>query len=81
LATVTDDFPEINADETPTVKGPPAENDSNSETNGKTKGTKGAVTPVKKESTKPAADKNAASTNLPKAAKSGPAIWKTKPKT
>jgi cell division protein FtsI (penicillin-binding protein 3) len=81
LATVTDDIPEINADETPTVKGPPAENDSNSETNGKTKGTKGAVTPVKKESTKPAADKNAASTNLPKAAKSGPAIWKTKPKT
>jgi cell division protein FtsI (penicillin-binding protein 3) len=80
-ATVAADIPEVNNDETPTVKGPPDAQEPRSVQNPKTKAQKNAATPVKKENVKPAADKNAVLTTPSKSANRGSAIWKTKPKT
>jgi cell division protein FtsI (penicillin-binding protein 3) len=75
------DVPEVAPADVPTVKGPPEEKENTpSEPNEKKSKTKTEV-PLKKESSKPLADKTAALTATPKSETSGPAIWKTKPKT
>jgi cell division protein FtsI (penicillin-binding protein 3) len=76
------DVPEVNTDDEPTVSGPPAEKEADTIKSAEPKVNKPLNTPKKQNSSeKPKSDNRVAMTTSPKSEKTGPAIWKTKPKT
>jgi membrane peptidoglycan carboxypeptidase len=80
-AAIVDEVPEINAGETPTVSGPPEDTEKTVGNGAETKGPKKNTSPAKKESGKTPTGKAVAIANEPKGIRSGPAVWRSKPKT
>jgi cell division protein FtsI (penicillin-binding protein 3) len=78
----SEDVPEVSADAESTVSGPPSEKDSDTIKSSEPKVNKILNSPTKQNNKeKPKRDDRVATTRSPTSEKTGPAIWKTKPKT